>query len=76
MTFREALAELRAKHPKADLSPSVVRGECSERAAGIDFSEGRGGVYAGKAEDGSEVLIYYNDTEHRICCTEVDFDEE
>lgn len=76
MTFREALAELRAKHPKADLSPSVVRGACSERAAGIDFPEGRGGVYAGTAGDGGEVLIYYNDTEHRICCTEIDFDEE
>jgi hypothetical protein len=67
MTFREALAELRAKHPKAGLSPSVVRGECSDRAAGIDFTKGRGG---------SEVLLYYNDTEHRICCTEIDSDDE
>ncbi|HVK12704.1 MAG TPA: hypothetical protein VM597_28395 [Gemmataceae bacterium] len=76
MTFREAVAELRAKHPKADLSPAVVRGECSERAAGTAFTKGRGGVYAGKTANGTEVLIYYNDTEHRICCTEIDFAEE
>jgi hypothetical protein len=76
MTFREALAELRAKHPKAGLSPSVARGECSEQAAGIDFTKGRGGVYAGTARDGGEVLLYYNDTEHRICCTEIDSDDE
>jgi hypothetical protein len=76
MTFREALAELRAKHPKADLSPSVVGGECSDRAAGIDFTKGRGGVYAGQARTGGEVLLYYNDTEHRICCTEIDLDEQ
>jgi hypothetical protein len=47
MTFREAVAELRAKHPKADLSPAVVRGECSERAAGTAFTKGRGGSDAG-----------------------------
>jgi len=76
MTFREAVAELRVKYPKADLSPSVVCGECSRRAAGIDFTRGRGGVYAGEDRDGSEVLVYYNETEHRICCTEIAFDEE
>lgn len=76
MTFREALAELRAKYPKADLSPAVVRGECSARAAGIDFVKGRGGIYAGTDGTGREVLIYYNDTERRICCTEIAFDDE
>lgn len=71
MTFKEAVAELRAKYPKADLSPSAVRGEAFDRAAGVNFTRGKGWVYAGRAGDGAEVLVYYNDTEHSVCCTDI-----
>lgn len=76
MSFAEAVAELRGKFPKADMSPSAIRGNSVERAARIDFKKGKGGVYAGRDGDGTEVLVYYNDTEHRICCTEIGPDEE
>jgi hypothetical protein len=76
MSFAEAVVELRGKYPKADMSPSAVRGQSVERAVGIDFEKGKGGVYTGRDTDGTEVLVYYNDTEHRICCTEIGPEEE
>jgi hypothetical protein len=69
MTFKEAVAELKAKHRRAELGLSVKSGECFKRAIGIDFLKGRGGMYAGRDADETEVLVYYNDTEHTICCT-------
>lgn len=69
MTFAEAVAELRAKYRKAGLGPSAIRGECFDRARRVTFKRGKGGVYAGRDTDGTEVLVYYNDTEHLICCT-------
>ena len=76
MTFAEAITELRVKFPKADLSPSAMRGESFDRAARIDFKRGKGGVYAGRDLDGTEVLVYYNDAEHHICCIELGSDEK
>ena len=76
MTFSEAVAELRAKHPKADLSPSVKRGKAFSRAVRVDFKKDKGGVYAGRDTDGTEVLVYYNDNADLICCTEIEsFDD-
>jgi hypothetical protein len=75
MTFGEALAELRARHPKADLSPSVQRGSAAQRAARVDFKKGKGGVYAGRDTDGTEVLVYFNDDARVIACTEIEPDE-
>lgn len=75
MTFAEAVAELKGKFRKADMSPSALRGPSVVRAARIDFKKGKGGVYAGQDADGTEVLVYYNDSEHCICCTEVGPDE-
>ena len=74
MTFAEAVAELWAKHPKADLSPSVKRGTAFERAARVKFKADKGGVYAGKDADGTEVLVYFNDTANLVCCTEIESD--
>ena len=74
MTFGEALAELRAKHPKADLSPSTRRGRAAERAARVDFQKGKGGVYAGRDADGTEVLVYFNGDAKVIACTEIEPD--
>lgn len=76
MTFRQAVAELRAKHPGADMTPEATHGKAYDRALRLDFTKGRGGIYAGKDHDGVEVLVYHNDTEDRICCTEIDFDED
>lgn len=76
MSFDESVAELRAKFPKADLSPSVVRGDCYNRAVGLDFKRGKGGVYAAVAADGTEVLVYFNDNDQVIACTELPPDEE
>jgi hypothetical protein len=75
MTFEEVLAELRAKHPKADLSPSVKRGKAATRAARVDFKKDKGGVYAGRDADGTEVLVYFNDDAKVIACTEIEPDE-
>jgi hypothetical protein len=75
MTFEEALAALRAKHPKADLSPSVKRGRAADRAARVDFTKGKGGVYVGRDADGTEVLVYFNDDAKVIACTEIEPDE-
>ena len=74
MTFTKAVAALWAKHPKADLSPSVKRGTAFERAARVKFKAGKGGVYAGKDADGTEVLVYFNDTANVISCTEMEPD--
>ncbi len=52
MTFAEAVAELRGKYPKADMSPSAIRGRSSERAGRVDFKKGKGGVYAGGTPTG------------------------
>ncbi len=74
MTFTEAVAALWAKHPKAELSPSVKRGTAFERAARITFEADKGGVYAGKDADGTEVVLYLNDTANVISCTEIESD--
>ena len=74
MTFAGAVAELWAKHPKAELSPSVKRGTAFTRAARVTFKAGKGGVYAGKDADGTEVLLYFNDTANVISCTEMEPD--
>ncbi len=74
MTFVEAVAELMAKHPKADVSPSVKRGKAATRAARVDFKKDKGGMYAGRDADGTEVLVYFNDTAHVIACTEIEPD--
>jgi hypothetical protein len=65
------VTELKAKHPDADLSPSATRGECFNRAARLDFKRDKGGMYSSRDKDGTEVLVYYNDTAHLICCTEL-----
>ncbi|OWK35211.1 hypothetical protein [Fimbriiglobus ruber] len=74
MTFTEAVAELWAKHPKAELSPSVKRGKAFARAARVDFKVEKG-VYVGRDTDGTEVLVYFNDTAEVIACTEIEPDE-
>lgn len=76
MTYREAVGELKAKFPKADLSPTVMFGESVRRAANVTFSKYKGGVYAGKDADGMEVLVYFNDTANLICCTEIGPDKD
>lgn len=74
MTFVEAVTELCAKHPKAELSPSVKTGSAFVRAARIDFKRDKGGIYAGKDTDGTEVLVYFNDNANVISCTEMESD--
>jgi hypothetical protein len=74
MTFAAAVAELWAEHPKAELSPSVRRGTAFERAARVTFKADKGGMYSGKDADGTEVLVYFNDTANLICCTEIESD--
>jgi hypothetical protein len=74
MTFAEAVTELWARHPKAELSPSAKRGTAFTRAARLDFKLAKGGVYAGKDGDGTEVLLYFNDTANVISCTEIEPD--
>lgn len=76
MTFTEAVTELWAKYPKAELSPSVKRGRAFTRAARVDFPKDKGGVYVGRDTDGTEVLVYYNDDARVIACTEIEPDEE
>lgn len=75
MTFLEAVAELMAKHPEADVSPSVKRGKAASRAARVDFKKDKRGVYAGRDTDGTEVLVYFNDTARVIACTEIESDD-
>lgn len=75
MTFAEAVAAVRAAHPKADLSPSVQRGPASARAVRVDFKRDKGGVYVGRDTDGTEVLVYFNDHAGVIACTEIEPDE-
>lgn len=74
MTFAEVVEKLWAKHPKADLSPSVKRGAAFTRAARVKFKPDKGGMYTGKDADGTEVLVYYNDTADVISCTEIESD--
>jgi hypothetical protein len=74
MTFAAAVAELWAKHPKAALSPSVKHGSAFTRAARLSFKLDKGGVYAGKDADGTEVLLYFNDTADVISLTEMEPD--
>jgi hypothetical protein len=76
MTYRDAVGELRAKFPKADLSPNVLHGESARRAVGVSFAKHKGGVFAGKDADGTEVLVYFNDTANLICCTEIEPDRD
>lgn len=76
MTFAEAVAELWAKHPKSELSPSVKRGKAFTRAARVDFKKDKGGVYVGRDTDGTEVLVYFNDDAKVIACTEIEPDTE
>ena len=76
MTFEEAVAELKGKFPEAGMSPSATCGKGVRRAAGLRFKMDRGGMYAGLDADGTEVLVYYNDTADLICCTEIEsFDD-
>ncbi len=75
MTFTEAVAELWAKHPKAELSPSVKRGKAFTRAARVDFKKDKSGVYVGRDTDETEVLVYFNDDAKVIACTEIEPDE-
>lgn len=72
MTFAEALAELRAKHPTADLSPSVQRGSGFDRAARVAFKKEKGFTFVGRDADGTEVVVYFNDTAGVLACTEVE----
>ena len=74
MTLVEAVAELMARHPKADVSPSVKKGSAATRAARVDFKKDKNGMYAGRDGDGTEVMVYYNDTAHVIACTELESD--
>jgi hypothetical protein len=76
MTFEEVLTQLRAKHPKADLSPSITTGKTVDRAARVVFKKERGGMYAGRDADGTEVLVYFNDNDNVIACTEIEPDDE
>jgi hypothetical protein len=76
MTFAEAVAELWAKHPKADLSPSVKRGTAFTRAARVTFKSDKSGVYSGQDADGTEVLLYFNDNANVISCTEIEADSD
>lgn len=75
MKFAEVIAELRAKHPKADLSPSVQRGSAFDRAEKVEFKKGKGGVYEATDADGTEVLVYFNGDAGVIACTEIEADE-
>lgn len=75
MTFAEAVAELRAKHPKADLSPSVKHGPAFTRATRVTFKKDKGGIYVGRDTDGTEVLVYFNDDAGVLACTEIEPDE-
>lgn len=75
MTFAEAVAELWAKHPKAELSPSVKGGPAFVRAARVVFKKDKGGVYVGRDTDGTEVLVYHNDTANVLSCTEIESDD-
>jgi hypothetical protein len=76
MTFTEAVAELWAKYPKAELSPSARQGKAFARAAQVDFKKDKGGVYVGLDTDGTEVLVYFNDDANMIACTEIEPDDE
>lgn len=70
MTFHQAIAELRTKFPQAVMSPTAIQGECFERATQTDFKKSKGWLFTGRDIEG-ELLLYHNDTEHLICCTEV-----
>jgi hypothetical protein len=74
MTFVEAMKELLAKHPKAELSPSVKMGSAANRAVQVKFKKEKGGMYAGRDADGTEVMVYYDDTARVISCTELESD--
>lgn len=74
MKFVEAVAELRAKYKKADMSPAAIRGASFDRATRVVFKKDRGGVFSGRDADGTEVLVYFNDTANLICCTEIESD--
>ena len=74
MTFAEVVAELWAKHPNAQLSPSVKHGSAFTRAARVSFKKDKGGMYAGRDADGTEVLVYFNDNANVISCTEMESD--
>ena len=76
MTFTEAVTELWAKHPKAELSRSVKRGSAFTRAARVDFKKDKSGMYVGCDTDGTEVLVYFNDDAKVIACTEIEPDDE
>lgn len=74
MKFAEAVAELRAKYQKADMSPAATRGKSFDRAARVTFKKEKGGMFSGRDADGTEVLVYFNDTANLICCTEIESD--
>ncbi|MFO0803061.1 MAG: hypothetical protein U0791_08080 [Gemmataceae bacterium] len=74
MTFAEAVEALWSKHPKADLSPSVKRGTAFSRAVHLTFKLEKNGMFLGRDKDGTEVLVYFNDTANVISCTEIEAD--
>lgn len=76
MTFEEVVAELQGKFPKAKMSLAAAHGEGSKRATGLKFKRDKGGIFSGKAADGTEILVYYNDTANLICCTEIESDDD
>ncbi len=74
MTFVEAVAELMAKFPDAEMSPAAKHGKTLHRAARVEFKKDKGGMFSGRDADGTEVLVYFNDTANLICCTEIESD--
>ncbi|QEL19302.1 hypothetical protein [Limnoglobus roseus] len=72
MTIKEVIAELTAKYPKAKLSPSVQHGTALTRATKLKFKKEKGFTFVGKDTDGTEVMVYYNDTADAISCTEIE----
>jgi hypothetical protein len=70
MTFREVVTELRARFPKAVMSPTASRGECYERACAADFKRNKNCTYVGLDGNGKEISLYLNESENLICCFE------
>ncbi len=52
----------------------MKRGSAFTRATRVTFKADKGGMYSGKDADGTEVLVYFNDTANVISCTEVEPD--
>ena len=74
MKFVETVAELMARFSDANLSPAATRGQCFERASRVCFKKDKGGMYSGRDADGTEALLYFNDTANVISRTEMEPD--